>query len=248
MDWGRWSGTALVVGAGGLGHALVAALASRAPGLRVWATSRDPERALAAERAGAVRVLPLDVRDGDSLDRLGEAVLAEAQPLRLVIVALGVLHGEGLSPEKRLDHVTFHSLERVFAVNAFGPLLLARALAPAMPRDQPCQFASLSARVGSIGDNRSGGWYSYRAAKAAQNQLLTCLALEWRRRRPQTCVTLLHPGTTDTPLSRPFQASVPQGRLFTPERAAGHLLDVLQAQTPERSGDFLAWDGQAIPW
>ena len=117
-----------------------------------------------------------------------------------------------------------------------------------MPRERPCHFASLSARVGSIGDNRLGGWYAYRAAKAAQNQLLSTLALEWRRRRPLTSVTLLHPGTTATPLSAPFRGGVPAESLFSPERAAEQLLDVLEAQRPERSGAFLAWDGSPIPW
>ena len=128
------------------------------------------------------------------------------------------------------------------------PLLLAQALEPLIPKDLPCHFASLSARVGSIGDNRSGGWYAYRAAKAAQNQLLRTLALEWRRRLPQMCVSLLHPGTTATRLSQPFQANVPAGQLFSPERAASQLLDVLAGLGPDQSGGFWAWDGQPIPW
>ncbi|MFN9055865.1 MAG: short-chain dehydrogenase, partial [Cyanobacteriota bacterium] len=135
-----------------------------------------------------------------------------------------------------------------FAVNAWGPLLVAKAVEAALPRLEPCHLASLSARVGSIGDNRLGGWYAYRAAKAAQNQLLRTLALEWGRRLPLACVTLLHPGTTATALSEPFRSSVPVGRLFSPEQAAGYLLDVLERQTPASSGAFLAWDGQPIPW
>jgi len=102
--------------------------------------------------------------------------------------------------------------------------------------------------VGSIGDNRLGGWYSYRAAKAAQNQLLRTLALEWQRRLPQCCVSLLHPGTTATALSEPFRGAVAPSRLFTPPQAAGHLLDVLQGLQADRSGGFWAWDGAAIAW
>jgi NAD(P)-dependent dehydrogenase (short-subunit alcohol dehydrogenase family) len=102
--------------------------------------------------------------------------------------------------------------------------------------------------VGSIADNRLGGWYAYRAAKAAQNQLLRTLAIEWQRRLPQACVTLLHPGTTATELSAPFRSSVPASGLFSPERAAAHLLDVLETRTPATSGAFLAWDGQPVPW
>ena len=135
-----------------------------------------------------------------------------------------------------------------FTINAIAPVLLARAVEPLLGRDRPLHFASLSARVGSIGDNRSGGWYSYRAAKAAQNQLLKSLSIEWRRRWPLATVTLLHPGTTDTALSKPFQTFVPPEKLFTPKRAAEQLVDVLLAQRPEDSGEFLAWDGQPIDW
>jgi len=119
---------------------------------------------------------------------------------------------------------------------------------PVLRRDQPFHFASLSARVGSIGDNRSGGWYAYRSAKAAQNMMLRTLSVEWARRFPEATVTLLHPGTTDTALSKPFQSFVPPEKLFSAEQAARYLLDVLLQQTPSESGEFLAWDGQRIPW
>ena len=135
-----------------------------------------------------------------------------------------------------------------FGLNAFGPILLAQAIESLLPRDQPFHFASLSARVGSIGDNSLGGWYSYRASKAAQNQLLRPLAIEWKRRLPLGCVSLLHPGTTATELSRPFQAGVAPGQLFSPARAAHHLLDVLEGLGEDQSGHFWAWDGSAIPW
>ena len=127
-------------------------------------------------------------------------------------------------------------------------MLLAKAIEPLLDRERFFHFASLSARVGSIGDNRSGGWYGYRAAKAAQNQLLRCLSLEWSRRWPKATVTLLHPGTTDTDLSRPFQSFVPPEKLFSPGRAGRQLVDLLLEQTPEQSGAFLAWDGQPIVW
>jgi NAD(P)-dependent dehydrogenase (short-subunit alcohol dehydrogenase family) len=240
--WHDWQGHGLVVGAGGIGRALLEALPARAPGLRLWSAGR---RRPASE--GWQPDLELDLSDDGSLERFaGE--LAALTPLRLVICCAGLLHDGALQPEKRLAQVRRSSLERSFAVNAWGPLLLAQALESALPRQQPCHFASLSARVGSIADNGLGGWYSYRAAKAAQNQLLRTLALEWRRRFPQACVTLLHPGTTATALSEPFRSGVAPERLFSPERAARQLLDVLEGQTPERSGSFLAWDGQDIPW
>ena len=243
MSLEHWQGRALVVGCGGIGSALVSALEQRAPALERLATSRWPNRAAAVQ----ARVLPLDLSSDRSLAELA-ASLADGPPLRLVINTAGLLQGAGIAPEKRLTQVSRAALITSFQVNAFGPLLLAQALEPLFPRDQPCHFASLSARVGSIADNRSGGWYAYRAAKAAQNQFLRTLALEWRRRLPQLCVSLLHPGTTATPLSLPFQANVPADQLFSPQRSARQLLDVLSRLGPEQSGGFWAWDGQPIPW
>jgi NAD(P)-dependent dehydrogenase (short-subunit alcohol dehydrogenase family) len=234
--WQSWEGHALVVGMGGIGKALLVALPEHAPSLRLWSAGR---------REGD---LQLDLADPASLERLGQISRETLSPLRLVIYAAGLLHGADVQPEKRLSQVDPIALQKSFAVNAWGPLLLAQALEAALPREAPCHFASLSARVGSIGDNRLGGWYAYRGAKAAQNQLLRTLALEWRRRLPMACVTLLHPGTTATELSAPFRSSVPPDRLFSPEQAATNLLKVLERQTAEHSGAFLAWDGQPIPW
>jgi len=233
-DWSSLDGSALVVGRGGIGTALAGALAARAPGLQLLHLGRGSEP-------------PLDLCEDAHLDGLQER-LRHAPPLRLVINTAGWLHGDGLGPEKRLQAVARRGLEHAFAINAYGPILLARAVEEALGHGQPAWFASLSARVGSIGDNRLGGWYAYRAAKAAQNQLLATLALEWRRRRPAVTVTLLHPGTTETALSEPFRGGVPPEKLFSPERAAHQLLEVLSAQTIERSGAFLAWDGSTIPW
>ena len=234
--WQDWQGDALIVGLGGIGSALIAELALRAPGLRL----------ITAGRQGTD--LHVDLEEEGSVEAFGVQARQRLGSLRLVLVCSGWLHGDGLMPEKRLSQVSRQGLERSLAVNGFGPLLLARELEPLLPRRDPCHFASLSARVGSIGDNQLGGWYAYRAAKAAQNQLLTTLALEWRRRRPLTSVTLLHPGTTATSLSEPFRGGVAPERLFSPEQAAGHLLTVLAGQRPENSGAFLAWDGQPIPW
>jgi NAD(P)-dependent dehydrogenase (short-subunit alcohol dehydrogenase family) len=244
-------GNALVVGSGGIGKALLEDLARRSPGLKLWATNRRGVRLPLAGDAGGsgnVRWLALDLASSSSLAALQQQARSALQPLRLVINASGLLHDSRLQPEKRLSQVSLAALERSFRVNAFGPLLLAQAVEEALPRDLPVHFASLSARVGSIADNQLGGWYSYRAAKTAQNQLLRTLALEWRRRLPHACVTLLHPGTTATALSEPFRSGVPPQGLFSPERAAAQLLDVLSGQGPEQSGSFLAWDGQPVPW
>ena len=234
--WQDWQGDALIIGLGGIGSALQAELACRAPGLRVITAGRQ---------RGDLR---LELEEEGGLEAFGLQARQSLGTLRVVLVCTGWLHGDGLMPEKRLSQVSRQALDRSFAVNGYGPLLLARELEPLLPRHEPCHFASLSARVGSIADNQLGGWYAYRAAKAAQNQLLKTLAIEWSRRLPLACVTLLHPGTTATALSAPFQAGVPPERLFSPQRAAQQLLDVLARQEPRHSGRFLAWDGQTIPW
>ena len=241
---GQWQGTALVVGCGGIGTALLASLAARAPALSLAGTAR-PGRSPALP-AGC-RLIPLELTDDSSLGAL-PGQLRDLPPLRLVINCAGVLHAGTLQPENRLARVSRANLERSFAVNAFAPLLLAQTLESLLSPGRHFHFASLSARVGSIGDNQLGGWYGYRAAKAAQNQLLRTLAIEWGRRFPRACVSLLHPGTTATPLSEPFRGGVAPARLFTPAKAAGHLLDVVATLTPAQSGQFWAWDGQPIPW
>ena len=237
--FGTWTGLALVVGTGGIGSALAAAIRLRCPGLTVVTAGRQ---------GPPHQTLTLDLENDTDLEGLSAALQGYDLPLRLVVNTSGRLHGPGLRPEKRLSQVARAALMEQFSINAIAPVLLARAIEPLLKRDAPVHFASLSARVGSISDNRSGGWYGYRAAKAAQNQLLKTLSLEWSRRWPLATVTLLHPGTTDTALSKPFQSFVAPDKLFTPERAAHQLLEVLMQQTPENSGGFLAWDGQPIGW
>ena len=234
-----WIGRALIVGRGGLGTALAQELQRRQPTLKVTLCGRT---------LGSDADWFVDLESAESLQALSQRLLEDPQPLRLVINATGRLHGASLTPEKRLQQVCADHLMESFAINAAGPLLLAKAIEPVLKRDRPFHFASLSARVGSIGDNHSGGWYSYRGSKAAQNMFLRSLSVEWARRFPLATVTMLHPGTTDTALSKPFQSFVPPDRLFSPQKAAALLLDVLLRQTAGESGRFLAWDGQEIPW
>ncbi|MEM6930148.1 MAG: SDR family NAD(P)-dependent oxidoreductase, partial [Myxococcota bacterium] len=151
-------------------------------------------------------------------------------------------------PEKRLEHVAPDALATVFAVNAFGPILVAKHVAPLLHHDRRAVFAAVSARVGSIGDNRLGGWYAYRASKSALNQLLRTLSIELARRSPNVIVVSVHPGTVDTDLSHPFQRRVPAHKLFSTERAADQLIDVIDGLTPEDTGSFRAWDGSPIEW
>lgn len=175
------------------------------------------------------------------------AGLTGGPPVGLTIVATGILHGPGLAPEKSWRALDANALALVFAVNAIGPALLAKHLLPLMPKSGRAVFAALSARVGSIGDNRLGGWYGYRASKAALNQMLRTLAIELARSRPDAICLGLHPGTVATRLSEPFRSGVAPDRLFTPADAARRLLEVLSRATPAESGSVLDWAGHPIP-
>ncbi|MEQ7872592.1 C-factor [Sphingomonas sp. ASV193] len=168
-------------------------------------------------------------------------------PLHLVLVTGGLLHDAEVNPERALREIDAAALARLYAVNAIGPALVARHAEPLIPRDVPACFAMMGARVGSISDNRLGGWVGYRMAKAGAAQFVRTLSLEWRRTRPLATALLLHPGTVDSALSAPFQRGVAPDRLFTPDHSAAALLDVIAAAGPERSGDHVAWDGTTIP-
>ncbi len=153
-----------------------------------------------------------------------------------------------MKPEKRIADLDAASVLRAFTVNALGPALVIKHFLPTMDRHARTIIANISARVGSITDNRLGGWYAYRASKAAQNMLTRTVAIELARRNTNALCVGLHPGTVETALSEPFRKRVPRERLFTPARAAQQLLAVLEGLGPEDSGGFFAWDGQPIPW
>jgi NAD(P)-dependent dehydrogenase (short-subunit alcohol dehydrogenase family) len=246
--------TALVSGASrGIGLAFVRRLAAGGQARRVWAGCRNPATATAlvrlAEECDAVRVLQLDVTDESSLATAAQAVAAEGEPLDLVVNCAGFLHRpDGPQPERRLAEVRLDWLLESFAVNSAGPLLLARHFESLFPRRERAVFASLSARVGSIGDNRLGGWYAYRGAKAAQNMFIRTLSIELARRNRSLVCVALHPGTTDTGLSQPFQGGVPASKLFSTERAVDQLLGVIDGLGPKDTGGFFAWNGERIPW
>lgn len=227
------SATHLVVGASG---AIGGAVADR------WSADYGSGRVLRAARAGADLVL-------DPLDALSLAEAAAQIPddsLEAVFVATGILHNQHATPEKTLRQLDGAAMAHVFTVNSIAPMLVAQALFAKLRRRGPAMFAVLSARVGSISDNHLGGWYSYRASKAALNMMVKTLAIEGARRRPELVCVGLHPGTVDTPLSKPFQGGVPAEQLFAPAEAATHLSRVMAALTPAQSGRIWAWDGQEI--
>ena len=172
------------------------------------------------------------------------AVLAPQGPFHLIVNAVGVLHSDGRMPEKKLGDLGYAQLEATFRANTFGPALVLRHFSPLLDR-QRAVLAVLSAKVGSIGDNRLGGWYSYRASKAALNMLVKTAAIELRRTQPQAVLVALHPGTVASGLSRPFRGEQ-IGR--APDRAAAEMLQVLDGLAPTDSGTFVAYDGQRLPW
>ena len=159
-----------------------------------------------------------------------------------------MLHTAAQGPEKTIRHIDPAFFMQSMSINALPSLLLAKHLQAGFRHGRPAVFATVSAKVGSIEDNRLGGWFSYRASKAALNMCLKTLAIEWRRSLPNVALAALHPGTTDTDLSRPFQHNVPNGQLFTPEQSVSCMLDVLDGLKPANSGQFLAFDGEKLPW
>jgi NAD(P)-dependent dehydrogenase (short-subunit alcohol dehydrogenase family) len=238
----------------GLGLALTEALLQDPEVDLVIATSRSPRdssglTALDARFPGRLQRVQMDVTDPASIEAAAAQVRVWTERLQLLINVSGLLHdASGLGPERRLDAVSQDSLRRVFDVNAFGPILVARAFEGLLRHDEPAVLANISARVGSIEDNRLGGWYAYRASKAAQNQLTKTLAIEMRRRAKNLTVVALHPGTVQTDLSAPFRRNVKPEKLFSPQRSAQDLLTVMRGLTPADSGRFLAYDGTVIPW
>jgi NAD(P)-dependent dehydrogenase (short-subunit alcohol dehydrogenase family) len=212
--------SSIIIGQGGIG----AALADQIDGALRWSRPEvDPTDEASIARAAAT------IRDVD-----------------LAIVTTGMLHDDRQRPERALKELDPVNLARSFAINSIAPALVAKHLIPKLPRDRRAVFAVLGARVGSIGDNRAGGWHGYRASKAALVMLMKTIAIEVARTRPQAVVVTLHPGTVDTAMSTPFQANVAPETLFTPAFAAQQLLGVIQRLTPADSGGHFAWDGSRI--
>lgn len=222
---------ALVIGAGGaIGSAFVQALSADARCGGVVGLGRNSEPAV-------------DFNREQSVAEAADAMRSRA-PFQLVIVSSGVLHSATATPEKRLADLRLATMQEVFGINTFGPALALRHFAPLLDR-QRSLMAVLSAKVGSIEDNRLGGWYSYRASKAALNMMLRTAAIEVRRTHPGAVLVALHPGTVKSPLSRPFRGE-DIGR--DPSQAVASMLQSLDSLTATDSGGFIAYDGQRLPW
>lgn len=230
---------------GGIGGALTRALATDPAVARVLALSRSGKVFDHAK----VESLRLDAAEEGSVALAAGAARERVGQLDLVLVAVGLLQDEarGIRPERTWRAIDPAAMLEVLRTNTVGPALIAKHFLPLLARERKSVLALVSARVGSIQDNRLGGWHSYRASKAALNMLIRCFAIELARRNPGALCVGLHPGTVDTPLSAPFQANVAESRLFAPETAAAHLLAVLDRLGAADSGKVFAWDGQPIP-
>ncbi|KEQ16291.1 SDR family oxidoreductase [Endozoicomonas numazuensis] len=230
-------------GTGGIGQALIAEILQEIPDAEVHATffRSVPDINLQDD---SVHWHPSDLTDAESVKKLSDLV----GPVDWVINAVGMLHTLTQMPEKSITQVNPEFFLKTVEANVLPTLLLARYFMDAFKGSDSARFVALSARVGSISDNRLGGWYSYRASKAALNMILKTLSIEWQRKLPKGCVVAIHPGTVDTRLSEPFQKNVPSDKLFSPRVSAGQILHVIRRLNPDQSGQFLAFDGSVIDW
>lgn len=228
--------TAVVIGAsGGIGQAVRQQLENSPVFGRVHAFSRSASN-------GSERI---DFADEASIRDAAASIDA---PIDLVFVATGILHTDSLQPEKALRQLEPDAMLDVFRVNTLGPMLVAKHFLPKLRKDAKSVFAALSARVGSISDNRLGGWLSYRTSKAALNMALKTASVEHRRTHKRSAIIALHPGTVDTALSKPFQRGVPEGKLFDAAFAAERLLTIVDDVSADDTGGFFAWDGKPVDY
>lgn len=239
---------ALVIGAsGGIGTAVLTAFLADPDIDEVWAISRSAAPAEFTTGETAPRWLVCDNSEASIADCAAK-LKSGAPGLRRIVICTGILHNERVRPEKSLEKMRRSTMLEVLDINTVTPALWLGALTPLFGRETDCVLAVLSARVGSIEDNRLGGWYSYRASKAALNMLLQTASIELARRAPGVKLVAFHPGTTDTPLSEPFQRNVPEGKLFTPGFVAERLSSLMDTLPKDGELAYLDWDSQTIPW
>ena len=231
----------VVGGSGAIGWAMVKRLLACFPLAEVHATYHLAAIPQAHER---LRWHQLDVRDAEQISSLSR----DFDHVDWIINCAGYLHGEHGGPEKSIKSIDADFLIENIKVNTLPTLHLAKYFSAALKKSQKPRLATVSARVGSIADNRLGGWYSYRISKAALNMALKTLSIEWKHSHPHGCVSALHPGTNDSPLSKPFQANVAAENLFDPVYTATCFVKLLTKLEPANSGEFWAWDGTTIAW
>ncbi|MEL4894344.1 SDR family NAD(P)-dependent oxidoreductase [Crocosphaera sp. Alani8] len=244
----------LIVGASrGIGLGFVKTLIQQNNNINVYATYRHKDTAqdlfnLQIQHSSSLNLLQLDVTEEKQIQTLAQELKQQISDLHLVINCVGFLQQDNIKPEKSLRHINSENLLTYFQVNSIASVLLAKHLLPFFRHSHPSVFAAISAKVGSIGDNYLGGWYGYRASKTALNMFLKTISLEYKRTCPHTIVVALHPGTTDTNLSKPFQRNVPPEKLFPVERTVDQLLKIIHNLTESDTGQFFSWDGSRLPW
>lgn len=243
----------LVVGASrGIGLEFIQRLLHHDRVGQVYGTYRDsptPELVqLSDHYSKCLHMISMDITDEAQIAQGIAQIRSQVDRLHLVVYCVGFLHEDTIQPEKSLQQICSEHLLRYFQVNSIGAVLLAKHLLPLLKHGERNVFASLSAKVGSIGDNQLGGWYGYRASKAALNMFMRTMAIEYSRKSPKTLVVMLHPGTTDTRLSQPFQRNVPSEKLFSVGRTVTQLLSVIEGLQPDDTGHFFSWDGSRLPW
>lgn len=236
---------AAVIGAsGGIGASLVSQLAADPSFERTYALARSPF----SFDDPKVSKQHLDFESEPSIETAAGQIEGEG-PLDIVIIATGILHrGDNIQPEKSMAEIDAAAMAQVLAVNTIGPALVAKHFLPLMRAGSRTVFAALSARVGSIADNRLGGWLSYRASKAALNMVVKTLSVEHARKHPESLLVGLHPGTVKTGLSQPFTQRMSEDKLFSPARAASQLLRVIDELPDDATGGLFAWDGKPVPF
>ncbi|MEH1812264.1 MAG: SDR family NAD(P)-dependent oxidoreductase [Nostoc sp.] len=245
---------ALILGASqGIGLSFVKKLLQDRRIAKIYATSRQPKSAselivLADECPERLICLEMDITDELQIIEAVQKIHTQVDKLHLVVNCVGLLHEDTLQPEKSLKQINSENLLRYFQINSIGAVLLAKHLLPLFRHGERSVFATISAKLGSISDNQLGGWYGYRASKAALNMLMRTAAIEYKRSCPKALIVTLHPGTTDTRLSRPFQGNVPAEKLFSVERTVTQLLAVIEQLQEGDSGHFFSWDGSRLPW
>ncbi|MDT0575521.1 SDR family NAD(P)-dependent oxidoreductase [Croceicoccus sp. F390] len=248
MAYKRFTNCVVLGASGGVGAAICARLAGDTGPKVIHAGGRTAPALADVASIAAIRPFFFDYADETSLEKAA-AQIAQAGPVDLCVVATGVLQSlPQIRPERSWRSIDADAMAEVFMVNTIGPALAAKHFVPIMRKDAASVFLAISARVGSVGDNRLGGWHSYRASKAALNMIVRNVAIELERVNPGAVAVAYHPGTVRTGLSEPFTGSTAEQKLFTPDNAAAKLLDVASALQAEDSGSFVAFDGSKIAW
>ena len=230
----------IIGGSGSIGKAFVNYYSNQVDVTKIYCFSRTDQ----THSSEKVINKKIDIEDEESIKNA--AIKIGENKIDLVIVATGLLHTEIFGPEKSIKEIDLKTFKKIFSVNAFGPALIGKHFLPLLSKNSRSVLAFLSARVGSISENKIGGWYSYRSSKAALNQLIKNFSIEAKRINPNAIILGLQPGTVDSNLSKPFKKNVTKDNLFSADYSVKMLVDVIEKSTVEDSGELLAWDGSNI--